>query len=374
MAISAKPKGIANEMGLTLGGLVALLVVAAVMPVVSKLPGGGHALTFFSLARNRSVMTLADDENYYDAVQKKTLIRAWHFVPSKDFRLYRYAPNMDLQSGAIGTNRSGRVGPDRETAKPAHTWRIAVIGDSLATGYRIPNSDTLPAKLEERLNAEEAARTGEKFEVMSFACPGYSLPQTVDTALEDVPPYNPDAYFVELSERSLDRQWDAQLAQVVNRGIDPKYDFIRRVFQEAKVDRRDTAAATHTKLAPYRTELLRGALQMLQQRAASQHIPVILVLFPSVEPGDLSAQRVHEAHAVYEGLGLPVLDLTDAFDKVADTRPLLATLDDPSNLDVHPNGRAYTMLLDDLYRKLRTQPTAWHQLTGLSAADIPPEQ
>ena len=317
-------------------------------------------------------MTLADDENYYDAIQKKTLSHAWRFVPSRDFRLYRYAANADWQTGAVGTNRLGRVGPDRPMEKPAHTWRIAVLGDSLATGYRIPNSDTLPAKLELELNGNETPRDGENFEVMSFACPGYSLPQTLDTALVDVPPYHPDAYLVELSERSLYKQWDAQLVQIVNRGIDPKYDFIRRIFAQAHVDRRDSATATHTKLAPYRIELLRGALQTLQENAARQHVPVIVVLFPAVEPGDLSPQRIHDAQAVYSGLGLPVLDLTDTFGTVVDTRPLLATLDDPSNLDVHPNGRAYSMMLDDLYRKLREQPEVWTQLTGLNAADIPP--
>ena len=190
----------------------------------------------------------------------------------------------------------------------------------------------------------------------------------------DVPPYHPDAYLVELSERSLYKQWDAQLVQLVYRGIDPKYDFIRRIFQKAQVNRSDSAAATHTKLAPYRIELLRATLQALQQNATRQHVPLIVVLFPAVEPGDMSPHRIHDAQGVYSGLGLPVLDLTDTFSRVVDTRPLLATLDDPSNLDVHPNGRAYSMMLDDLYRKLRAQPEVWTQLTGLNAADIPPSQ
>ena len=171
MAIPANPRTTGNELRVPLAGLLTLLLLAAAIPALSNLPGGAQVATLFAVARNRSLMTLADDENYYDAIQKKTLSRAWRFVPTRDFRLYRYAPNVDWQSGAVGTNRLGRVGPDRPMEKPAHTWRIAVLGDSLATGYRVPNSDTLPAKLEQRLNV--TPHNGESFEVMSFACPGY---------------------------------------------------------------------------------------------------------------------------------------------------------------------------------------------------------
>lgn len=374
MAIVTRSEGTPNELRVPLAELLVLLLIAGTIPLLVNIPGGARAATYFAIARNRTLMTLADDENYYDAIQRKSLIHAWYFAPSNDFRMYRYQPGMDWRTGAISTNRLGRVGPERSIAKPEHTWRIAVLGDSLVTGYRIPNSDTLPARLEQRLNADETAHPGESFEVMSFACPGYSLMQSLDTALEDVSPYHPDAYLVELSERSLYKQWDAQLVQIGNRGIDPKYDFIRRIFELAHVHRRDSVSVIHTKLAPYRIELLRETLQALQQNGARQHVPVVVVLLPAVEPGDLSSQRIHDAQQVYSGLGLQVLDLSDTFAKVIDTRPLLATLDDPSNLDVHPNGRAFSMMLDNFYRKLRAQPAVWTQLTGLNATAIPQTQ
>jgi lysophospholipase L1-like esterase len=130
--------------------------------------------------------------------------------------------------------------------------------------------------------------------------------------------------------------------------------------------------ALHTKLAPYRIELLRGGLQAMAAQAAQLHIPIVVILFPSLEPGDLSAHRIHDAQAAYSSLGIPVLDLTDTFNRVPDTQPYLASLDDASNLDVHPNARANAMILDDLYRKLREQPAAWRGLTGLDTeASVP---
>jgi len=369
MAISAQPSAIVRETRLTLGSMLLLLALAAIVPALTRLPGGAEAANFLSLARNRAAMTMADTENYYEAVQKKHLTHALHFVNSTDFRAYRYAPNIDWQTGVISTNKSGWVGPDRPAEKPPHTWRIAVLGDSLATGYRVAPEVTFVPKLEQQLD-RAAGPGGERFEVMNFGCPGYSLTQIMDAGIEDVPPYHPDAYLVELSERSLFKQWDAHLYQIVSQGIDPRYDFLRRILKQAQVSSSDSAADLDTKLSPYRIELLRDALQQLQKAAAAQHVPVILMLFPTVEPGDMSARRIHDAQAVYAGF--PVVDLTGAFGNFIDREQFLATHDDPSNLEVHPNGPGYDLILNDLFRQLRKQPAVWTQLTGLDPQHLPP--
>jgi hypothetical protein len=226
MAIFPKTDGPLQELRLVVFGSLALLAVAAAAAAIPGLPGAN----LIAVARNRSVMTLDDDGNYYDAVQGRRIAKAAKFIRSADFRSYRAAPYLDWHSGGVSTNRFGRPGPDRPAAKPANTWRVAVLGDSLVSGYRIPDADTMVAMFEERLNREEAGVAGERFEVMNFACPGYSVPQMLDTEVEDVPAYHPDALLVELSERSLYKQWDLQLAAVAARGIDPKYDFVRRVF------------------------------------------------------------------------------------------------------------------------------------------------
>lgn len=345
-------------------GLLCLLAVVSLGQKLSAVPGAKLPAALISVARNRALMTLADDSNYYETVEKRGLEQVWQFKYSRDFRFFRYAPNQTWEKNGITTNSLGRVGPLWPQAKPSHTRRVALLGDSLAAGYRVPYQDTFAPRLEQHLN--QTAST-DKVELLNFACPGYTLPQIFDTALEDVRPYDADVYLLEVSERSLFRQWDNQLIQLTQRGIDPKYDFLRKLLKQANVSRDDSRVELHTKLAPYRIAILRNILEALNVEVARRHATLVVLLFPGVEPGDLSARRMHSAEGAYEGLNIPVIDLTDAFDQSSDRQPFLAVPGDPSNLDVHPNGKGFALILDDLYRKLQAQPDALAAMTGQNA-------
>ena len=193
----------------------------------------------------------------------------------------------------------------------------------------------------------------------------------MDTVLEDVPKYHPDALLVELSERSLYRLWDRHLDLIALRHNDLKYDFVRRIFQEAGIAKNDSMTDVHTKLAPFRLQVIAWTLQMIRAKADSLHIPAVIVIFPALEPGDLSPRRVHTAASAYGAAGMPILDLTDTFEHIPDTQPYLATHNDPSNLDVHPNRSGNALMLDDLYRKLAEQPAVWTEITGLDPSYLP---
>ena len=348
--------------------MIALLALAGLGERLCLLPGAKLPAALLSVARNRALMTLADDSNYYETVEKKNLDQVWQFRYSRDFRFFRYAPNQTWEKNGITTNSLGRVGPEWAQAKPAHTRRIALLGDSLAAGYRVPYQENFGPRLQQHLTQSNSSET---FEVLNFACPGYTLPQVFDTAIEDVRPYNADVYLLEVSERTLFRQWDAQLIQLVQRGIDPKYDFLRKLLQKAHVSRSDSRVDLHTKLAPYRIEILRSMLLALNDEVTRRHATLILVLFPAIEPGDLSARRIHFGQGAYEGLPIPTLDLTDAFDQTSDRQPYLAAPDDMSNLDVHPNGKGFALILEDLYRKLPAQPDARDAMSGHPPGDSP---
>jgi lysophospholipase L1-like esterase len=73
----------------------------------------------------------------------------------------------------VHLNRFGFRERDFDLAKPPGTYRIAVIGDSLAYGQGIPEDNRFSNIIEDRLN-----RTGKgKYEVLNFALPGA---ETVD--------------------------------------------------------------------------------------------------------------------------------------------------------------------------------------------------
>ena len=121
-------------------GLLGLLALIGLGQKLSVLPGGKLPAALISVARNRALMTLADDSNYYETVEKRGLEQVWQFKYSRDFRFFRYAPNQTWEQNGITTNSLGRVGPLRPELKPAHTRRIALLGDSLAAGYRVPGT------------------------------------------------------------------------------------------------------------------------------------------------------------------------------------------------------------------------------------------
>jgi hypothetical protein len=75
--------------------------------------------------------------------------------------------------------------------KPAHTYRIAVIGDSLTYGFACPQDATYPKRLERLLNGY--ARPGApRFEVLNFGVTGYNVTQIVERLRVLALRYEPD--------------------------------------------------------------------------------------------------------------------------------------------------------------------------------------
>jgi lysophospholipase L1-like esterase len=63
--------------------------------------------------------------------------------------------------------------------KPSHTYRIAVIGDSLTYGFACPQDLTYPKQLERLLDGY-AAPGAPRFEVLNFGVTGYNVTQIVE--------------------------------------------------------------------------------------------------------------------------------------------------------------------------------------------------
>jgi lysophospholipase L1-like esterase len=78
--------------------------------------------------------------------------------------------------------------------KPADTFRIAFVGDSVVYGYGIVNEDTVSKQLEVLLNHNR--RLKKKFEVINFGVPGYGTEQEVEWYLKKVKPFSPDLVII----------------------------------------------------------------------------------------------------------------------------------------------------------------------------------
>lgn len=90
-------------------------------------------------------------------------------------------------------NSLGYRDVDHTVAKPAGVKRVAIMGDSHSEGLQVPLQDTYARRLEESLN-DMAHKTADKtnYEVINFACSGYSTAQEYVQFSEEVVPYKPD--------------------------------------------------------------------------------------------------------------------------------------------------------------------------------------
>ena len=91
-------------------------------------------------------------------------------------------------------NRDGFVGPRVARDKPDGTFRIAVLGDSVAFGYGVSAGENFTAVLR-RLLSESKNR---KFEVINAGVDGYNTMQEAELFRVRVSPFAPDLILLQV--------------------------------------------------------------------------------------------------------------------------------------------------------------------------------
>ena len=346
----------------TAATLVALAALAGAEAPMYRTPYGRFPATLISVMRSRELLDNPGVAGYYERLFAKTGGMDQNYIFDRSFRVFRFKPNLTWQHDLVTTNSFGMIGPECSLRKPPHTRRVALLGGSLSAGHMIQANQTFGALLESRLNTMRPSAPSQRFEILNFACVAYTLTQILDVAIEDAPRFEPDVYMVDVKELGVFRQWDRHLVQVVQRGIDPKYQFLREVLRQSGASAGDDDLTLYGKLAPYRMQVLRETLVELQSAVARQHAALIVILVPSIEAGELSKRRVQGIRPLLASLHITVVDLLDTFEGVLDTARLAAYRG-----DVHPNAEGNAMLFRNLYAKLRAQPEAWAALMGSAA-------
>lgn len=100
-----------------------------------------------------------------------------------DGRLYHHKPDLDLDIGSfrLRTNALGCRGPAVATPKPAGTFRIVLLGDSVAFGWGVDDEVTFARRLETEWNTAHPAR---RLEVVNTGHPMYDTNQEEATLRE----------------------------------------------------------------------------------------------------------------------------------------------------------------------------------------------
>jgi len=340
----------------TLAGLAALAEATNLFFTSSY---GHAAAVIISVTRSRELLNNPGVTGYYERLFAAAPRVEKNYTFDHSFRIYRFKPNLTWEHDLLTTNSFGLVGRDCSERKPAHTRRIALLGDSVAAGHMVRANQIFGALLEDRLNSEHAAGLPEHFEVLNFATIAYTLPQILDVSKDEATRFDPDVYMLALTELAVFRSWDRHLVQLIQSGIDPKYGFLREALRQAKVSQTDDALTLYAKLAPYRMPILREAFVEMKANAMLNHASFFVVLLPSVEAGELSKKRFDGIPQLLTELGIPFVDVLDTFDGIPQTGSIAAFPGDP-----HPNAQGHAMIYKNLYAKLRARPEIWNGLVG----------
>jgi hypothetical protein len=128
-----------------------------------------------------------------DAWEPRPVPPEWRDLPRVDGMWEMARPNVrGLVGGALfETNSAGFRGRERSVEKPPGSFRVAVLGDSIAMGSGVTEAETYAFGLE---GALAAAHPGRRFEVLNFAVGGLNAHTAVDRLVRLGLRYDPDLF------------------------------------------------------------------------------------------------------------------------------------------------------------------------------------
>ncbi len=249
-------------------------------------------------------------------------------------------------------NSAGHRGTEFPLEGRPETFRIAVLGDSVAYGYSVPLPETFPAQLERRLNRRA---DGPRVEVLNFAVIGYGTEAELELYRTKVRGYRPDLVL---------------LAYVLNDTIPPRFltslnaaagrasaGFSRRAelsqfgawlelaWQRATEGRRAHRSYAFFYDDPASWGVVQESLAALARETRADGARVAAVVFPLLL--DFSSYTMADYHRRIGGAlaknGIPYLDLLPAYAREPAQALRIAERD-----DTHPNARAHRIAAQEI--------------------------
>lgn len=116
-------------------------------------------------------------------LQQDPVLGVWH-IPNKQGVYFR----QDVPETPVFINSQGLRDHEYSYAKPAHTYRIAIVGDSFSEAIQVPLEHTYHQILETRLNSEG----NRKYEVINFGVGGFGTTHEYLMFIHQALNYQPD--------------------------------------------------------------------------------------------------------------------------------------------------------------------------------------
>ncbi|MDX2035193.1 MAG: SGNH/GDSL hydrolase family protein [Isosphaeraceae bacterium] len=263
-------------------------------------------------------------------------------VSTNDAREFVLRPNLETMHKGVrwATNSEGMRDRERSIAKPPGTYRIVLVGDSIAAGWGVDLEQGFARGLERILDRPER-----RVEVLDLAVPGHAPGQRWEHFLRVGRRFEADLVIFEGS--AADLEWDRRrMRAFVGRGLGFDSPVYSELLRAAGIERGDSVETANRKLEPIRRNILPRVYRTIAESCRTEGIPVVWLLVPRV------GKRVDpEARA-----GMVECARAAGFEHRIDLSSIFDGLD-PARLsigsdDFHPNAEGHSMIARELARAL----------------------
>jgi hypothetical protein len=277
------------------------------------------------------------------------------------FLYYELQPNVDIPefNDRLITNSLGLADREYTVEPPPGAHRLSIIGDSVARGMGATHGKCFEALLEEELNRLRPVPDVAEYEILNFGVGGYRITQMLNVLETKAVRFSPKLHILIFSDVTVFRKWGDHISQLVHDGIDLHYPWLRDLAERAGLRPDDDPATLDAKLAPYRSETIRWALEKMREDAGRQGAEVIVVLVPTVTEPAAIRERFEGVADLVRDLGLPMIDVLDTFEGIQDLEPYRL-----SPFNHHPNDAGHRLIYERLMERLQEAPPAWLLVTG----------
>lgn len=276
----------------------------------------------------------------WELVASRRMIWETHPTPGAGYTLMKPGSHYEWQSITVDINSHGLRSPETTYAKPPGTFRILNLGDSVAMGWGIREEDTYGRRLESMLN--EQSHGDRRFEVINAGVPGWNVENELAYLQAEGLKYQPDLILLDLTLVN-DIKGDSALAASDQpapiqwlRSNTYFWPFLTVQFRwlQARAQGRERIDVLNPPTDPDKYfppdpqaeqwKEFWGQVSAINQVAAQQHVPVVLILFPLEyqvidENYPILPQEVLMARA--QQAGIPALDPLPAFREACREKP-----------------------------------------------------
>ncbi|MCZ6617748.1 MAG: SGNH/GDSL hydrolase family protein [Gammaproteobacteria bacterium] len=226
--------------------------------------------------------------------------------------IYTIKPNQ------CGANSLGFIDDEHELVKPPATFRILVIGDSVAQGLGVARGSSFGMQLQTRLREVYAFPN---VEVIVMARSGYSTSQELIVLADTGLGFDPDlivwSYVLNDPAHPVFNHTSGDLGRYFFIPTSHTVHFLRRkVFElRERIARGECGSRFHLFLHCAYREQIEAHLTQLGRISKSSDIPILFVIHPFLEEFDEERERLAEVHGdltvMARQAGMQVIDMLD---------------------------------------------------------------